>query len=319
MHHFSTDLLPRRERLGVLHDFVGRHVARRQFTPDSDHDLSIELSAFGLGEGVTIGSARYSPITGERTRELIADGRDDYLVTMHDADHEIEIEGAAPILVKAGDMMLVNEGTRSRFRLPSVTASVVSLSHRRLLDRLPGIDGLSHYHIAANAPGVALARDYAGILHRNFGEAVGAHTLAAGHLYDLMALVLDGHVKTDGDRMRRGVGAARLEVAKRAIGKRLREPDLGIAMIAKSQGVTPRYLQRLFETEGRTFSEFLRDIRLDLAFERLRDDSGCEESISAIAFDCGFSDLSHFNRSFRRRFGQTPSDVRAAAMLKHGR
>ena len=35
-------------------------------------------------------------------------------------------------------------------------------------------------------------------------------------------------------------------------------------------------------------------------------------AITAIAFDAGFGDLSHFNRTFRRRFGMTPSEVRAA-------
>lgn len=33
-------------------------------------------------------------------------------------------------------------------------------------------------------------------------------------------------------------------------------------------------------------------------------------SISAIAFDSGFGDLSYFNNTFRRRFGATPTDVR---------
>jgi AraC-like DNA-binding protein len=35
--------------------------------------------------------------------------------------------------------------------------------------------------------------------------------------------------------------------------------------------------------------------------------------ISTIAFEAGFGDLSHFNRTFRRRFGMTPSEVRARA------
>ena len=36
--------------------------------------------------------------------------------------------------------------------------------------------------------------------------------------------------------------------------------------------------------------------------------------ISTIAFDVGFGDLSYFNNSFRRRFGDTPSDVRAEGL-----
>ncbi|MDB5552325.1 MAG: hypothetical protein JWL86_2309 [Rhizobium sp.] len=317
MNVFSTDQVPARNRLAVLHDFVGRHVARRQFKPMRDSDMSIELAAFGLGDGVTIGSARYSPIVGARTKELIADGRDDYLLTMHDADHEISIEGGAPIKVRAGDMMLVNEGIRSEFRLPKVRASVVSLGHARLLGRVPHIDGRSHYHIPANAPGVALARGYADLLHGNSTHAVNAGNVVAGHLYDLVAMALHGHVRPE--PIEPGIGAARLALAKREIVKRLREPDIGVTAIARSQGVTPRYLQRLFECDGRTFSEFLRDSRLDLAIEELRRDDMAGTSISAIAYDCGFSDLSHFNRCFRRRFGLTPSDVRAAALLRRSR
>ena len=38
-------------------------------------------------------------------------------------------------------------------------------------------------------------------------------------------------------------------------------------------------------------------------------------TIGAIAFEAGFGDLSTFNRNFRRHFGVTPSDVRAAARV----
>ena len=37
-----------------------------------------------------------------------------------------------------------------------------------------------------------------------------------------------------------------------------------------------------------------------------------ERRISDIAFDCGFNDLSYFNRAFRKRFGATPSELRDA-------
>jgi len=42
----------------------------------------------------------------------------------------------------------------------------------------------------------------------------------------------------------------------------------------------------------------------------LSDPRLAEQTISTIAYEAGFGDLSHFNRAFRRRYGETPSDVR---------
>ena len=321
MNRFSTDQLPRQQRLAFLHDFVGRQVARWQFKPLSE-DLSLDVAAFELARNTTVGRVRYSPISGARTRELLADGRHNYMLTIHDADHEIDVENGPPILIRAGDLLLVNEGTMSRFRLPDISAHLVSLDYSQLIERLPGIAGRSYYHIQAGAPGVTLVRDYLELLYRNSSAVADAPELTSGHLYDLVAHALKGHVKSDKDRLRQGVGAARLEVAKREIVTRLCDPSLAISAIAKNQGVSNfqvDHLQRLFETDGVSFSEFLRDRRLDLAFAQLGDAVRFGDSISSIAFDCGFSDLSHFNRSFRKRFGQAPSDVRAAAILSHRR
>jgi AraC-like DNA-binding protein len=247
---------------------------------------------------------------------MIADGREDYLLTVHDADCELAVEGREPIAVKAGDLMLVNEASVTEFRLPQVTVNVVSLGFAQLKARMPRIDGRAFYHAPLGTAGVALAGGYADLLFRNPTEAQAADSRASSHLYDLAALAFGAAMGGDAGFDRTGIGAARLELIKKDVRARVRDPGLGIGSVAKGQEVSPRYVQRLFEGEGRTFSEFLRDVRLDLAYERLNEDGRGGESISAIAFDCGFSDLSHFNRSFRRRFGQTPSDVRSAAMLK---
>ena len=65
----------------------------------------------------------------------------------------------------------------------------------------------------------------------------------------------------------------------------------------------------MFQAEGETFSGFVLARRLDRAMQRLTDAEDARP-VSEIAFDVGFGDLSYFNRTFRKRFGLTPSQVR---------
>jgi hypothetical protein len=70
--------------------------------------------------------------------------------------------------------------------------------------------------------------------------------------------------------------------------------------VARSQGISPRYLQRLLETAETSFTERVNELRLQRAL--------------ALLLEAGkrrISDISHFNRLFRARFGDTPSGVRA--------
>ena len=61
---------------------------------------------------------------------------------------------------------------------------------------------------------------------------------------------------------------------------------------------------------GVTPHQYLVRSRLRHAARRLAED---DSTITDIAYDVGFGDLSYFNRAFRRRYGASPSDVRAQA------
>jgi AraC-like DNA-binding protein len=89
--------------------------------------------------------------------------------------------------------------------------------------------------------------------------------------------------------------------------------DLCEATVAGHLGVTPRYVDRLFETEGESFSDFVRGQRLMRAHHILMDPHCAGRSIGTIASDVGFSDVSEFERAFRRRFGGTPAELRSRA------
>lgn len=315
MHYFSTDDIPERDRLAFFHEVVARHVAGRQFRCLGDEELRVSVAALNLSDDVMIGKSSYSAVCGTRTRELMNDGRDGYLIAIHHEEHEIAVDGRAPLRVPAGHMMIVNDAVWSQFHI-SGDVTVLALDRRRLSRLVPRIEREAGYHIPVGADGLALMAGYADLLHGTQPESEKARQAAAGHLYDLTALLLDGFFKGGTGWNRNGLRAARLELAKREIAARLANPELTIGMVARRLGITPRYIQRLFEGEGTSFSEYLRDRRLELAFSLLQTMPLRGGSISAVAFDAGFADLSSFNRAFRRRYGVTPSEVRAEAMRR---
>lgn len=111
----------------------------------------------------------------------------------------------------------------------------------------------------------------------------------------------------------RGLPAARLRAIKQDIANNLARPGLSVAALADQHSCTPRSVQRLFETAGTTFTEYVLDQRLMQAYRVLNDPRRNGSKICAIAYDCGFGDVSYFNRMFRRRFGAAPSGVCAQA------
>jgi transcriptional regulator GlxA family with amidase domain len=86
-----------------------------------------------------------------------------------------------------------------------------------------------------------------------------------------------------------------------------------VTTLAARHALTPRFIQRQFEAEGTTFTEYLLDQRLARAQRALTDRHRDGDKISTIAWDCGFGDISYFNRVFRRRYDLAPSEARAEA------
>lgn len=84
---------------------------------------------------------------------------------------------------------------------------------------------------------------------------------------------------------------------------------LGPESIAGAIGVSVRGLYRLFATQGLVVAQYIRNRRLDLCAETLRQ-TGCPQKLAAVGYTWGFSDPSHFSTAFKTRFGLSPSDYR---------
>jgi AraC-like DNA-binding protein len=104
--------------------------------------------------------------------------------------------------------------------------------------------------------------------------------------------------------------AGRLDAVRRRL-----ETDFASAPtrggLARLAGVAPEHLCRAFKAyTGSTVVGYLLQRRLQHAMLRLR---GSDDKILAIALECGFRDLSYFNRQFKARVGMTPTRYRRPA------
>ena len=93
--------------------------------------------------------------------------------------------------------------------------------------------------------------------------------------------------------------------------RNLHDPALSPDFVAARFGISTRTLHLRFEKLEQTFGRWLLDARLDASRNALRNPRQHTCNILEIACSCGFNDLSHFNKTFRTRFGVSPSEWRA--------
>ncbi len=128
---------------------------------------------------------------------------------------------------------------------------------------------------------------------------------------ELVAGALLGEAKFEGDGST-NVQTSHFRRVTAAIEARLSDADLSMAEIARQEALSQRYLQKLFELQDTTFSDYLRRRRLDRARIDLADPQHNGEGIGEIAFRWGFRDPAHFSRAFSAAFGESPRAFRAA-------
>ena len=108
----------------------------------------------------------------------------------------------------------------------------------------------------------------------------------------------------------RGLRAARLQAVLAKIADNFANPGISAQCVAKELGLSARYVHDLLQETGISFSERVLELRLQRARKMLSQRQNDAMRISEIALMNGFSDMSYFNRCFRRRFGCTPSGAR---------
>lgn len=91
--------------------------------------------------------------------------------------------------------------------------------------------------------------------------------------------------------------------------------DVSVGDAAEVVHMTPEAFCRFFKKHTRkTYVTFLNEVRVEQACRRLK--SADDKLIAEIAYSCGFGNVSHFNRVFRKVTGKTPREYQAHAAAR---
>lgn len=154
------------------------------------------------------------------------------------------------------------------------------------------------------------------MIHTTVADLGPAGVAAAqGTLVELAKAVAQGRF----DDVEPRLAPALTQAAKDLADRRLADPELSPAMLARELNVSVRTLHRAFAAVGEQVTTYIRHRRLHEARLALAAPSG-RLSITELAAHWQFADGSHFTRAFKKQYGQTPTEYARsarAASLSH--
>lgn len=256
---------------------------------------------------------------GPKSRSL-HEGECGDLLLVRPSDGILTVEqGGRKLVLRPRDAVLVACALPASFHFEGVSrVDGLRLSRSSLPRGAASLDNMPMHSVRRDSGALHLLANYGAGLLRG---VLPTHTealrhLIAGHLRDLVIMMIEEAspivaLKVD-------ARAQRLAAIQVDIEFRLKRRDLTIEVIARLHRLTPRSVQKLFEQAGTTFSAYVLRLRLERAWLLLTSSQDADRPISEIAFDVGFGDLSYFNRTFRRRYQLSPSELRRRAVAVEG-
>ncbi|WP_395450540.1 helix-turn-helix transcriptional regulator [Aminobacter sp. UC22_36] len=274
-------------------------------------EADIEATAMGpLVLGRMAGTIKHA---SRKARNIADDGRDGYLLLVNNGDtllsgtqvgRDYSIGKGEAALVSASEALKMTGGDKNIWMNVVVPQALLDNALADANDRLA-------LPIGADNEALAMLKRYCSFLEN--GPAIVSEELI-GHatetIVDLIGLAIGAKGETAELAGMRGLRAARLQAILAKMRDNFADPAISAQRVAEQLRLSVRYVHDLLQEAGVSFAERILELRLQRAHKMLSDRRCDQMRISEIALLCGFSDVSYFNRCFRRRFGTTPSGAR---------
>jgi AraC-like DNA-binding protein len=312
----STEMLPERERFSAFREEFARRVLMMDVIDHSDGRPRIDVTFMPLGE-VAVGTLSATPAEFIRHKHHVKDRSDGFILQFVERGPIHFAHVSEERAYDTGSVIFVDQERPLRGfgpRYASLRNIAVRAAALKTLVAHPEDMAGQPVH---RGPALRLLDGYLRSL-TSLDEPPPSELapIIGVHLIDLVAAALGPTAEAVEIVAKRGVKAARVRTILAEIARRFSDPSFDLDNAAATLGLSRRHVQRLLDETGKSFTEHLVQRRLDRAFAMLTDPRYLHLAIIDIALAAGFGDVSHFNRMFRRRFGDTPSALRAAAIAE---
>jgi AraC family transcriptional regulator, positive regulator of tynA and feaB len=263
-------------------------------------------------DDILMADSRCGPCSGRRARHQLADTEGEFVFVMISQKGAMTLSQRDTVAtLTPGDVVALDSTQRNHFTVPESLSLRGMVIPRVALDEVDGHpwmrDGVV---LGPTTPAIRLLTNHLATLSEVL-PGLGSATMSAARMAALElfvgALRSDSHVCSAAS-----VRPALRSSIDRYIDSHLLDGAVTPAAIAAAHWVSIRTVNRVFSATGQTVGEVVRARRLARA---RADVTASDRPISEIAHRWGFSDTSHFSRTFKAHYGYSPTDYRNAYPL----
>jgi AraC-like DNA-binding protein len=309
---YSTASTPRSERLQHWHQIAERVFGPCHIEPDRESELSGSVRSVERC-GVRISDLAYRGQIVERRASDIAKVEHEYYTLSFPLAGPLWARSAGQdVTVTPGALFLVNQclpyraSTKTGYRSKSIVLPTDALRQRETR-----LDPWYRIALSEPSPRAGLLLHYMNHLEAGLGQWSDAELSGLMESFtDLVALLVLRHERAWLSEADASVRAAHHDRAVAYIRQHLSDPALRPESVAAGCGVSLRYLHQVFRHAELSVEQRIYTERVRAACTLLQQASHRDRPISQIAWQVGFTQASHFSRTFKAHTGVTPRAFR---------